>query len=248
MRDIDLRNARAILFDRGNVTHDCRFGPPQSEREQQSARLLSAHLERLTGRTVDALVILERLVAPWKQTFAERASRGYEEPLETRFRDFLASLGTEASGREVDEMIDLFGWAYVEPDKAREGVASLMSTLRAAGKKVGIVSNAALPDRIYVRKYVNDRLDPFIGCYVFSYGAGTRKPDKRMLELACRSLGVSPEESVLVGDRIGADIACARRCGAVSVWYNPTHDVNTSDIKPDYSVESFADMEERIAT
>ena len=105
MGDIDIRRTKAVLFDRGNVTHDCRGGPPQQSRQQESAGALARYLSRFTERPVDAAVIIDRVIAPWTATFEFRDARGHEAPLEPVIHALLESLSVSASDQAVSTMV-----------------------------------------------------------------------------------------------------------------------------------------------
>ena len=97
-------------------------------------------------------------------------------------------------------MVDVLGWAYVKWDTPMPGIGTLLSRLRQSGKRIAIVSNSVLPDRVYVRKYTQDGLHDSIDGYVFSYNNGVRKPDPEIVRMACDSIGVAPADCLLVGD------------------------------------------------
>jgi putative hydrolase of the HAD superfamily len=86
--------------------------------------------------------------------------------------------------------------------------------LRAAGVKVGIVSNwdtrlAGVLDGI--------GLGELIDSVVCSATEGLHKPDPRIFELACSRLGVDAARSAHVGDHMYADVAGARGAGMTPV-------------------------------
>jgi histidinol-phosphate phosphatase family protein len=117
-----------------------------------------------------------------------------------------------------------------DPDRVRlvDGARAAVDRLRAAGVRVGLVSNQSgvargLLTRDDVRA-VNDRLQELLGrldtvqfCpHGDADGCGCRKPAPGMVLAAARELGVEPHEVVVIGD-IGADVEAARAAGAASV-------------------------------
>lgn len=48
-------------------------------------------------------------------------------------------------------------------------------------------------------------LDGFVDAYVLSYEHGVAKPDERLFRTACEALGVTPRETLMVGDDVRAD-------------------------------------------
>jgi HAD superfamily hydrolase (TIGR01662 family) len=101
---------------------------------------------------------------------------------------------------------------YIEPD-----AISTLQTLREQGYRLGIVSNTS--DDQNVQKLV-DRwvLRPFFETIITSAGCGIRKPDRRIFQLALNHFGVSPEQIIMVGDSLEADILGANQMGFYSVW------------------------------
>jgi D-glycero-D-manno-heptose 1,7-bisphosphate phosphatase len=103
-----------------------------------------------------------------------------------------------------------------------------LALLRAAGIRVGVVSNQSgiargLLDREQVGA-VNRRVDALLGPFdVWQVcphgpddGCGCRKPEPGMVLAAAGELGVAPGDVAVVGD-IGADVGAARAAGARSV-------------------------------
>ncbi|HEX2131634.1 MAG TPA: HAD-IA family hydrolase [Actinophytocola sp.] len=74
--------------------------------------------------------------------------------------------------------------------------------LRAAGVRVGVVSNIAWDIREVFRRHdAEDLVDE----YVLSYVEGVMKPDAKIFTVACQRLGVDPERTLMVGDSAEAD-------------------------------------------
>ena len=103
-----------------------------------------------------------------------------------------------------------------------------LALLRAAGIRVGVVSNQSgiargLLDREQVDA-VNRRVDALLGPFdVWQVcphgpddGCACRKPEPGMVLAAASRLGVAPGDVAVVGD-IGADVGAARAAGARSV-------------------------------
>jgi HAD superfamily hydrolase (TIGR01509 family) len=91
----------------------------------------------------------------------------------------------------------------VEAAQLRDGAWKILDDLRAAGKKLALVSNTSptswlILDRLRLRK----RFDQI----VFSCDVGYLKPDPRIFKCALNALGVIPGRTVIVGDKIRTDI------------------------------------------
>ena len=77
------------------------------------------------------------------------------------------------------------------------------------------------------------------------------KPEPAIARLAMAKKGRSPEESVLVGDRIYTDIACGVNAGMTTVLVfsgeTTREDWEKSEVKPTFTCESIADIWEAIS-
>ena len=76
------------------------------------------------------------------------------------------------------------------------------------------------------------------------------KPQPEMALLAMESTGFAPEETVLVGDRLYTDIACAVNAGIDSVLVlsgeSTEADLKTSETKPRWVLRDVAELTERM--
>ena len=76
------------------------------------------------------------------------------------------------------------------------------------------------------------------------------KPEPAMAQLAMAKMGYSPDETVLVGDRIYTDIACGVNAGITTVLVfsgeTTVDDWRKSDIKPTFTCQSISDIWEAI--
>jgi len=127
----------------------------------------------------------------------------------------------EGAGVAADRAA-LVDWLWDEQPRANlwrrpvAGMIELVDALRAAGVRVGVLSNsegklAALFDEIGW----GDRFEAVIDSGV----VGVEKPDPRIFALAARALGVSEPALVHIGDSRPADIDGALAVGARAVWF-----------------------------
>ena len=76
------------------------------------------------------------------------------------------------------------------------------------------------------------------------------KPQPEMALLAMESTGFSPEETVLVGDRLYTDIACAANAGIDSVLVlsgeSSRKDLKTSEVQPRWVLQDVAELTENM--
>jgi HAD superfamily hydrolase (TIGR01662 family) len=108
------------------------------------------------------------------------------------------------------------------------GAEAAVNRLRAAGLRIGVVTNQSgigrglisADDADAVNRRVDELLGPFdtwqLCPHVETDGCDCRKPAAGMVIAAAQQLGVRPEQVIVVGD-IGSDVAAARAAGARSV-------------------------------
>jgi epoxide hydrolase-like predicted phosphatase len=89
---------------------------------------------------------------------------------------------------------DAFMAAYSE----KKEVFSLASSLHRSSYKTGFLSNTEDPAMKFFYEQGYDMFDVL----VFSCAEGTRKPEKRIYEIALERLGVKPKEAVFIDNQI----------------------------------------------
>ncbi|MGW7595782.1 HAD family hydrolase, partial [Streptomyces rubiginosohelvolus] len=93
---------------------------------------------------------------------------------------------------------------HLSPDAWRPypDAAEVLAGLRAAGVRIGVVSNIGWDLRPVFRAH---GLDRYVDAYVLSFEHGVQKPDARLFHTACTLLGQNPADVVMVGDDRRAD-------------------------------------------
>ncbi len=99
-----------------------------------------------------------------------------------------------------------------------EGFSEAMTTLRACGVKVAVVSNSeGMLDSLFAKLGIFDCFDAIVD----SGKVGVEKPDKRIFEIACERTGTTLAKTLHLGDTIATDIDGARNAGARSLLIDP---------------------------
>ena len=121
-----------------------------------------------------------------------------------------------------------------------DGARKLCETLAAIGE-VGIITNGV--DHIQNRRIASSGLREYISFVSTSEACGYAKPDVRFFEYASKmARSFSKADSIIVGDRLDADILGANRYGIESCWFNPERVANQSEAVPSYEVASLHDV------
>lgn len=88
------------------------------------------------------------------------------------------------------------------------------------------------------------KLNHYFDTIVFSWQVKWKKPHPNIFKIALNRLKVKPEESIMVGDSITADIAGANKMGMISIWINRKNQVNNLWVKPAYIIENLTEVVE----
>ncbi|GAA1288380.1 HAD family hydrolase [Saccharothrix xinjiangensis] len=192
------------------------MGPPQAGR-----RVLTLVLFDLD----DTLVDLTGAFARWAGEFAAEhglpgdavawlvgAGRRSRGPKDRLFAEVRARFGL---AEPVEELWARYRARVPELVAARPGVAEGLVALRAAGWRIGVVTNG-LPDN-QVGKLRRTGLADLVDGWCASGEVGPRKPDPEIFRLAARRCGV-PLAGWVVGDDPVLDVEGGRRAGLRTCW------------------------------
>ncbi len=108
-------------------------------------------------------------------------------------------------------------WHWYEPltsiAKVEEDLFMTLSKLKAAGIKLGILSNTFINHSSIERHLRDLKILDFFTVRLYSYQFGFRKPDIRIFKTAAEKIGERPENILFVGDLIENDIKPAIKAG-----------------------------------
>ena len=234
------RNIQAVLFDLGNtLMYSPAAWPPVFD---QAGKALGAYLHS-QNIEVDA--------ASFSKEFRQRLNRYYAERersmLETSSLAILQDMLTEQGLTDLPQTLlraalDQY-YAVTQTNWLLENdTVSTLAQLRAESFHIGMVSNAsdsrdvlALVEKFGIREYFD-----FI---LVSADCGYRKPHPRIFELALSNWGYLPDEIVMVGDRLDADISGARPLGIYTIWIKRhAKETNPMPAVPDATVETLSEI------
>ena len=128
-----------------------------------------------------------------------------------------------------------------------------LGTLRDAGYRLGCISNTN--DGAHVWRFV-DRcgLRPWLSPIYLSEEVGLRKPHPRIFEMVLEQWGLSPQQVVMVGDTLDADVLGAHIVGMHGVWVdrgpvNPWshNEESKGHIVPDATIQQLAQLPDLMA-
>jgi HAD superfamily hydrolase (TIGR01509 family) len=116
----------------------------------------------------------------------------------------------------------------------QERSAESLARLRAAGLRLGVVSNS---DGRVEQALEAAGLRQYFDVVVDSALVGVEKPDPGIFRAALDALGVAPEEALYVGDLYQVDILGARAAGMEAVLFGPSDSRTTPACRTTSSIE-----------
>jgi FMN phosphatase YigB (HAD superfamily) len=185
---------RAVLFDVGDtLVHRPTVGPGR-----RLAEALGLPAEQ--ARAITRLVFRERFDGP--------------AALAARLRRELGLAGA------IDDTVAAIWRAQEEEPVEVPGAVACVTAARAAGARIGVVSNIWLP---YLRGFRRacPAIVPLVESWHLSFEAGVAKPDPALFQAALAALEVRPEEAVMVGDSLEKDVLPAVTLGMRAIWVVP---------------------------
>jgi HAD superfamily hydrolase (TIGR01549 family) len=190
---------RAVLFDVDFTL--CRPGPELSA--ERYARIAARH-----GVSVDVARYDDAREAA-ALNLKRHPELLHDDTIWHRFTAdiFVGMGGPEAMASECATEIEQ-GWEVSENFELFEDALPVLEELRAAGLRLGLVSNGIRDLREFV---VHHRLD--VDAIVGSRAHGYVKPHPTIFQAALQQLGVEPQDSAMVGDSLEEDIEGARALG-----------------------------------
>lgn len=153
----------------------------------------------LIAEAVDWLIALDRSGLPHREAFFSKVRERFGLP------DLAKELWT-AYRRRMPHLVH-----------CRPEVMTGLTELRAAGWRVGIVTNGTADNQL--GKIQRTGLAEVVDGYALSGIEGIRKPETKLFEIAARRCGASlTGESWMIGDHLTKDIAGGRAAGLRTIW------------------------------
>lgn len=159
-----------------------------------------------------------------------------ERLFDTRFQIVFDKLGIKADGIAFETA---FRENFHESAILVDGARDLLEYLRSK-YKVYVASNASMHQQ--TNRMKRAELDGYIDGYFVSEEIGFPKPQKEFFDACFKALpDVKPQDVVMIGDSLSADIKGACEYGLKTIWYNHRNEP-TADVKCDYIVSRLSEI------
>jgi putative hydrolase of the HAD superfamily len=207
------RRIDVVLFDLDDTLHDDTFAY-QSAAEEVAHEVAAEH-------GIDALSLKAAYIAEaegfWKRLTADALQVKLANVRAGLWQAALESVGVgdAALARRSARRYHDYRKKYYA---LFPGAADLLRSLRARGKRLGIVTNGL--SETHREKIALLRIGELFDAIFMADEVGMIKPDPLLFAHACTTLGGAPARSAMVGDRYDRDIRGAHEAGLFTIWLN----------------------------
>jgi putative hydrolase of the HAD superfamily len=221
-----VRDVEVVLFDLDDTLHDDTYAY-QSAAEEVAREVAAEH-------GIDALALKAAYVAEaegfWMRLTADDLKVRLASIRASMWQAALASVGAGDDPALAQRSAERYNAYRSKYYALFPGATDLLRSLRARGKKLGLVTNGL--SETHREKIALLRLGEFFDAVFLSDEVGMVKPDPLLFAHACRTLGSSPARSAMVGDRYDRDISGALEAGLFTVWLNVRNETLPAGVKP----------------
>jgi HAD superfamily hydrolase (TIGR01662 family) len=220
-------NFDALLFDLGGTL--IYFEGDKREVIHQADRVLARAVQGL-GYDISTKTLIDAYETRLQHYFRHRDENLIEYTTRRLLKELLADHGyPDAPEADVRAALQAMYEVFEASWHVEEDALPVLKILKQHGCKLGLVSNAADDDDVH-RQVDHAGLRPYLDVIFTSAVVGMRKPHPKMFEEAMRALNVTdPSRVLMVGDRLNADVAGAKKLGMQAVWI--TRRVSSPELK-----------------
>jgi putative hydrolase of the HAD superfamily len=233
---------RAVLFDFGHTLVDFRR---TQEALHDAYGQIRARIEAVAYMEVPELLdLVDRVAGGVDSQVTESYQQRRMEELDqaTLFTEALGAIGFDLPKDVIDHIVALDHLAYSNSITVEPDVLDTLDRLRAAGMRMGLVSNLTLLPHLVREDLDRMELGSRLDATVFSSEVGVRKPDPRIFREALDRLKADPAETVFVGDRLYDDISGAQAVGMRAVQTRQFRQEDDPDYHPDAVIEHLSEL------
>ena len=238
---------KAILFDLGNTLWHIPERPPVDEIRKETVRRIFGLLGSWGVKPEGELRFLGRdlrlgVGAADKAAFE---SDQLSPDIPAVVQDIVAKKGLEIS---LEQSAELWHTWNLEGSffgrRLFEDAIDTLDELRSRGLRFGCVTNRPYSGPTFVEEVSGLGLDDYFDVMSISCDLGYMKPHRKIFEHALEAMGVTPEEAVMVGDSLKADVAGAQALGIAGIW-NRHHEIdetNVDHVEPDFVIDELNEL------
>jgi putative hydrolase of the HAD superfamily len=243
---------QAVLFDFGNTLVEYSL---QGRWREFLERRLAEVYHSLCPEPDASRIAVEVFAAQAAEVIGGDRARevmhsGISWPFQDRLREALSSLGLSCEEDRLAAVTEEFYSPIRECTRIYPDTRETLERLRADGLRLAIISNTPWDAPGYLT-HADVRvwgIDSYFEVTVFSGDVPWRKPNPEFMLAAARALGVEPQDCVVVGDVLRADIAGANAAGMRSIWIDhPPTNEPWPEAHPDRTVKTVSEVVSALA-
>ena len=248
---------RAVLFDLGDTLWHFPEMPPFEVIRNETVRRVSDLLRAWGVDPTGDLLFLGRDIRIAVERAVEEAYNGdcVSPHFPTVAREAAAAKGVVISDEQAIELWHTWNLGGVFLGRTLfPDVIPTFEWLRERGYRIGSVTNRALGGEPFRHELGHFGLLDYFEVLSISCDVGYMKPHAAIFEHALEALGVAPEETVMVGDSLRADVAGSQVLGMTAVWKRNHHSHDDDRpltlpngegpivVVPDYTIETLGEL------
>ncbi|MFE4708057.1 YjjG family noncanonical pyrimidine nucleotidase [Peribacillus simplex] len=171
----------------------------------------------------------------WKSFEKGEISR--DEVINTRFSTFFKEYGRAVDGGALEKAYR----SYLEHGHQEvKGAHELVATLE-LNHDLYIVSNGV--SRTQDKRLRDSGLHDYFKQIFISEDTGYQKPMKEFFDYVFACIpDFKPEQGLIIGDSLSADIRGGQLAGMDACWFNPEWKQNETGIEPTYEIQQLSDL------
>ncbi|VHD66980.1 HAD-superhydrolase, subIA, variant 1 family protein [Streptococcus pyogenes] len=169
----------------------------------------------------------------WKQLEGVDISKA--DLVNSRFALLFAHFGVTVDGRQLAE-----GYQKHLKDQGQvyAGAKELLADLTAQGYNLYVATNGIAT--IQQGRLQASGLAPYFKAIFISEQSGSQKPKKAFYDWMTQQVSnYQPDQALMIGDSLSADVQGGINAGMDTLWYNPKHLLNNSPVHPTYEVSDY---------
>ena len=171
--------------------------------------------------------------ALWKDLEQKKIAKA--DLVNTRFSKLFSHFGIQKDGVYLAERYQFY---LAQQGQVFSGAMELLDSLIDRSYELYAATNGITA--IQTGRLAQSGLAPYFNQIFISEQLKTQKPDALFYEKIGQQIdGYSKEKTLMIGDSLTADIQGGNNAGIDTIWYNPHHLENKTQVQPTYEVDSY---------
>jgi len=237
---------RAVLFDLGNTLWHIPEPPPIEKVREETVRRIFGLLRSWGVEPEGGLRFLGRDI---RLAITEADRRAYESDavsphFPTIVRQVVAAKGLDLTPEQSQQLWET--WNLEGSFFGRRLFDDAVETLRALrdhGYRLACVTNRPFGGPRFLAEVEESGLAELFDALSVSCDIGYMKPHPKIFEHTLEALAIAPQDAVMVGDSLRADVAGAQALGMTAVWRKPRKLLEEPDgVRPHFVVDELREL------